>query len=107
MERPYHEFLAVLGYFYLQHERPQKAAVLFGIVDVLKPGNPVTMKSLALSLVEADRAEEGLAVLDRLSALGVADATTHLLRAKALAKLGRPEQLAAAVETFLAARAST
>lgn len=103
MER-HRDFLAVLGYFYLRHDRPAKAAALFAVLDIMAPGDPVVMKSRALALVGAGRAAEALGVLDRLEALGEGGASVHLIRAQALTAAGRAEEAEAAVGRFLAAR---
>lgn len=97
-------FLWVLAYFHMRHKQPAKAATLYGVLDVLEPGNPVIMKSLAAAHMESSANDLALAVLDRLEALGEADATTHLLRGKALAAVGQAEAAARAIERFYAAR---
>jgi len=107
VERRFRDFLAILGYFNLQHGRPAKAAALFALLDVVTPGDPLIMKSLAAALVDAGQHEKALSVLDRLVSLGEETPAVHLLRAKALAAAGRTAQSQQAIEKYLAARQSS
>lgn len=106
MERRQRDFLWLLAYFYLFHGRPAKAAALYAVLDVLEPGNPVVMKSLAAALLESGQHERSLAVLDRLSALGEDDDSALLLRARALAAGGHADEAVDAVNRFYAAKSS-
>lgn len=105
MERRERDFLWVLAYFYLHHERPAKAAALYAVLDIMTPGDATIMKSLATAWIECEQPEKALAVLDRIDALGKADATTHLLRGRALAQCGRADEAAAAMDRFLSSQA--
>jgi predicted Zn-dependent protease len=104
MQRKEHDFLWVLAYFYLRHDRPAKAAALYAVLDALAPGDAVIMKSLAAAWLDDGTHDKALAVLDRLDALGETDATTHLLRGRALTLGGRPAEAADAINRFLSAR---
>lgn len=106
MERRQRDFLWVLAYFYLFHGRPAKAAALYAVLDVLAPGDPVVTKSLATALLESGQYDKSLAVLDRLAALGEADESVLLLRARALAAGGHADEAADAVDRFYAAKSS-
>lgn len=104
MEQTQHELLWVLAYFHLRHDQPAKAAALYGVLDILEPGHPIIMKSLAAACLDSGDIDRSLAVLDRLEALGEGGATGHLLRGKALAAKGQDDAAAAAIELFYAAR---
>ena len=99
------EAMAVLGYFFLQNNRPAKAAALFAALNVLYPDDPRTVTSLALAQVREGRAERALQTLERLALLGFADDVFHLLRAQALTALERREEASAAMQAYLAQRA--
>lgn len=104
MERSHTDLLAVLAYFYLRHDRPAKAAVLYRVLDALAPGDGATMTGLAAALVWSGRGDEAMAVLDRLDASGGAGASVHLLRSQALELAGRADAAAVALDRYLAAR---
>jgi len=98
-------FLALLGYVYIQNDRPDKAAVLFAALDRLSPGQARVMRALALAQIRSGKVQRALDTLDRLAMSGQADAAFHVLRAQALGALGRQDEAAAAMRAYLQLRA--
>jgi predicted Zn-dependent protease len=93
--------LNLLGYVFLQSARPEKAAVVLGALDALAPGQPGVLRALVLAQLRSGKAERALAVLDQLAMAGGVDAAFHLLRAQALAALGRPDEAAVAMQNYV------
>jgi Flp pilus assembly protein TadD len=98
------ELMDLLGYIYLQHGRPDKAAVLLAARDVLAPDDTRTLLSLALAQVRSARPARAIDTLDRLALLGAMDAPFHLVRAQALQALGRAEEAAGAMRAYVSMR---
>jgi len=98
------ELMDLLGYIYLQHGRPEKAAALLAARDLLHPDDPRTLLRLALAQVRAARPQRALEALDRLALLGAMDAPFHLVRAQALQALGRAGEAASAMRAHVALR---
>lgn len=98
------ELMDLLGYVYLQNNRPDKAAVLLAARDVLAPDHPRTLLTLALAQVRAAKPARALDTLDRLALLGAMDGAFHLVRAQALQALGRTDEAAGAMRAFIALR---
>lgn len=98
------ELMDLLGYVYLQHHRPDKAAVVLAARDVLAPDHPRTLLTLALAQVRAAKPERALDTLDRLALLGQMDSTFHLVRAQALQALQRIDEAASAMRAYVAMR---
>lgn len=98
------QLMDLLAYLYLQHQRPEKAAVLLAARDLLEPGDARTLLALALARLRADQPQRALDTLDRLALLGAIDAPFHLVRAQALHALDRAPEAAAATRAYLAAR---
>lgn len=104
MERSHRDLLSLLAFFYLRHERPEKARVLYALLDVLAPGDVATMKGLTLALIQAGKADRALAVIERLEARDDGGASVHLLRGQALRATGRTDEAGAAIARYLAVR---
>ena len=100
------ELMDLLGYVYLQNNRPDKAAVLLAARDVLAPDHPRTLLTLALAQVRAAKPARALDTLDRLVLLGAMDGAFHLVRAQALQALGRTDEAAGAMRAFVAMRSA-
>ncbi|WP_428000753.1 hypothetical protein [Acidovorax sp.] len=98
------ELMDLLGYVYLQNNRPDKAAVLLAARDVLAPDHPRTLLTLALAHMRAAKPARALDTLDRLALLGAMDGAFHLVRAQALQALGRTDEAAGAMRAFIALR---
>ena len=98
------ELMDLLAYLYLQHQRPDKAAVLLAARDLLTPGDARTLLALALARLRAGQPQRALDTLDRLALLGAIDAHFHLVRAQALHALQRAAEAAAAMRAYLAQR---
>ena len=91
------ELMDLLGYVYLQNNRPDKAAVLLAARDVLAPDHPRTLLTLALAQVRSAKPGRALDTLDRLALQGAMDAAFHLVRAQALQALDRGDGAASAM----------
>ena len=98
-------FLSLLGYVYMENDRPDKAAVLYSALDRLSPGDVKTLRALALAQVRSSKAQRALDSLDRLAMAGGVDAMFHLVRAQALSALERSDEAAAAMRAYLQLRA--
>ena len=98
------ELMDLLGYVYLQNNRPDKAAVLLAARDVLAPDHPRTLLTLALAQVRSAKPGRALDTLDRLALQGAMDAAFHLVRAQALQALDRGERAASAMRAYVALR---
>ncbi len=101
------ELMDLLGYIYLQHGLPDKAAVLLAARDVLAPDHPRTLLSLALAQQRAGRPARALDTLDRLALLGAVDGPFHLVRAQTLQALERHDEAAGAMRAYVALRPAT
>ena len=96
------ELMDLLGYVYLQNNRPDKAAVLLAARDVLAPDHPRTLLTLALAQVRSAKPQRALNTLEQLALLGAMDAPFHLVRAQALQALDRRDEAAGAMRAFVA-----
>ncbi len=101
-ERQALEFIDLLAYIYLQHARPDKAAVLLRARDLLAPGEPRTLLGLALAQLRSAKPAQALQTLERLAILGAMGAEFHLVRAQALQALDKPDEAASAMRAHLA-----
>lgn len=97
--------LSLMAYVYLQNARPDKAAVVMASMDLLVPGQPMVLRTLALAQMRSGKPERALTTLDQLAMAGGVDAAFHLMRAGALGALERREESAAAMQAYLALRA--
>lgn len=97
--------LSMLAHAFLRNARPAQAGTLLEALDLLAPGNPRTLRALALAQLRAGKADTALRTLDRLAMAGAADAVYQLLRAQVLGALGRPVESSAAMRSFIDLRA--
>ena len=93
--------MELLAHALLQNGRPAKAVSLLEALDVIQPGQPQTLRALAVALLRAGHPQDALATLDRLALAGGVDATFHLLRSQALGGLQRTPEAVAAMRTFV------
>ena len=100
------EFMDLLGYIYLQHGLPDKAAVLLTARNVLQPGNAQTLLTLAVAQVRSEKPNKALETLEQLAMQGGMDANFHLVRAQALQLLGRMDEAQAAMRTHISMRSA-
>lgn len=98
------ELMDLLGYIYLQHGLPDKAAVLLAARDVLAPDAPKALLTLAVAQLRSGKPERAHATLERLILLGAVDASFHLVRGQALQQLGREAEAASAMRAHIATR---
>lgn len=100
------EFMDLLGYIYLQHGLPDKAAVLLTARNVLQPGNAQTLLTLAVAQVRSEKPNKALETLEQLAMQGGMDANFHLVRAQALQLLGKMDEAHAAMRTHVSMRSA-
>ncbi|THJ31529.1 hypothetical protein E8K88_14535 [Lampropedia aestuarii] len=98
------ELMDLLGYIYLQHGLPDKAAVLLTARDVLAPDNPKTLLTLAVAQLRSEKAQRALTTLERMILLGAIDASFHLVHGQVLQQLGRETEAASAMRAHIATR---
>lgn len=101
------EFMDLLAYIYLQHGRPDKAAVLLIARNLVVADDPRVLLSLALAQVRAAKPTQALQTLERLALLGAMDATFHLVRAQALQALEQSAEAASAMRAHLSMLAAS
>jgi len=99
-----HELLGLLAYIYLEHNRPEKTAILLQALHSLALATPREQTMLALSLLRTDKPQAALDVLDRLALNDLQDATCHLIRSQALHALNRRIEAQASMQTYLRLR---
>ncbi|MDB5839530.1 MAG: hypothetical protein JWQ23_1482 [Herminiimonas sp.] len=99
------DLLRLLGYIYLQNDRPSQAVILFHAIHVLDPNDSGIAKSLACAYLRSGKPEDAVPLLDTLLARGDASPLTHLLRGQALARMGRPDESSISMRCFIRARA--
>ncbi len=97
--------MELLAHALMQNGRHAKAVSLLDAIDEIQPGQPLVLRALAAALLRAGHPEDALHALDRLALAGAIDATFHLLRAQALARLERMEEATAAMRTYVELRA--
>jgi predicted Zn-dependent protease len=103
------EFLAILGYFYLQHGEPGRAMVLLRALDAVSPDDPEVLKSLSYAHLATGQHGRALDATERYMAAGGASgdaAPIQLLRARALWHLGRGAEARDVLLRFVEARAA-
>lgn len=98
------DLLRTLAYCYLQHGHPGRALPLLRLLLELDAADRHAADSLACALVRLGRGEEALEVMQQMSAFHDATALSFLLRAQALAMLGRMPEAARAMRRFVALR---
>ena len=100
------QVLALLGHFYLKQGYAQRAITVFAALEILDPHNASHVRAHALACHRAGRLEQALACLDRLALRGRINAPYHLLRARVLQGLIRPQEAAQAMRAYVQARKS-
>ncbi|ODS93672.1 MAG: hypothetical protein ABS45_01505 [Comamonas sp. SCN 65-56] len=100
------EFMDLLGYIYLEHNQPDKAAVLLAARNLLAPDDAGTLLRLALAQLRSGKPARALDTLDQRALLGALDAPFHLARAQALHALQRNKEAGSAMRAWLAVRGS-
>jgi len=98
------DLMRLLGYVYLQHGQPSRAAVMFDALHALDPADPLAARSLALARLRCGQPDAALAPLQGLLDQGDNHAATHVLRAQALLATGQVTASALAMRAYVAAR---
>ncbi len=99
------DLLHILGYFYLQHGKADKAETIFAALSALAPRDTRFAQGLACAQIRSGKAEPALEILDRLLDQGEIGAMVHLLRGQALAQLNRTSEASRAMQAYMSARA--
>lgn len=99
-----HVLTRLLAYVYLQHGATGKAQTLYAALLALNPNDNRAAKGLAWAMLEADKPQAALSVLDAITGPGEPDATVHLLRARSFARLDRLDDAQVAMRAFGALR---
>jgi hypothetical protein len=94
--------IRLLAYMSVRFGAFAKAETLYAALLTLDPDDDDAAKGLAWARLEAGRPQAALDALD--GAAGAPTAVTHLLRARALARLGRPDDAYVAMRGFLGLR---
>ncbi|MEJ0035259.1 MAG: hypothetical protein WDO68_04140 [Gammaproteobacteria bacterium] len=92
--------LLLLAYIHVQHGAAEKAEPLYAALLALAPDDAEAAKGLAWARLEMDGAQAALTVLDTIAAPGEPGAVLHLLRARALARLGHVDDACVAMRSF-------
>ena len=101
------EFLTVLGYFFIQAGKFDKALVLFKALKEFSPDDDHIMKSLSYLFLVAGENEEALEWAEKYLARQTEDSETglvHLLKGRSLWRLGRKEEAQGLITRMLATR---
>ena len=98
MNRQQQDALRVLGYFYLQHQQPDKARVLFRALLTLTPDDNYALRALGYACLKAGHYRDALTAIDRIDS---DDALTRLIRSQAHWALGEKEQARTYFEDYL------
>ncbi len=101
------ELMDLLGFIYLRHGLPDKAAVLLAARQTLQPDDPRTLLRLAVAQTRADKPERALETLEKLALLGAVDSSFHLVRAQAFQRLGRSVDAANAMRAHITLRGNS
>lgn len=96
--------MALLAHAHWTQHSAGKAALLYAALDLLRPHQAHVLLGLAAAELAQGAAQQALAALDRLLPPGRPDAAHHLLRAQALAKLGRRQEAERAMRAFIDTR---
>jgi Flp pilus assembly protein TadD len=96
--------LRLLGHFYMQSNRPAKAATLYRALALLEPADANAAKALAWAHLSNNHAEHALDVLDGIVGANEPSPEVHLMRSQALTRLARLEDAQVSMRAYLATR---
>ena len=102
MRSEHKDILSALGFFFLEHDQPDKALTLLEALRTVFPEDPGIAKSRGYAYLQAGRPQDALAAAAATSA--GQDSAGHLLRGKALWGLGRVAEARACLVQYLATR---
>jgi hypothetical protein len=104
------DFLILLGYFYLQNRKHEKALILFRFLHTQFPEDKYVTKSLSYTCILTGAYENGLRLANRLirDASDMNEETLgQLLRSKSLWGLGRKDESRLALSHFFRLRGNS
>jgi hypothetical protein len=99
--------ILLLAYVHLHNGAAHKAETLYAALHALAPHDAGVAKGLACARLALGKAAAALGVLDGITGPGEPGAVVQLLRARALAQAGQPEDARVAMRAFCASRAAT
>ena len=103
MRSEHKDILSALGFFFLEHDQPDKALTLLEALRTVFPEDPSIAKSVSYAYLQAGRPQDALAAAGATSA-EQQDGACHLLRGKALWGLGRVAEARVCLDHYLATR---
>lgn len=102
MRSEHKDILSALGFFFLEHDQPDKALTLLEALRTVFPEDPSIAKSVSYAYLQVGRPQDALDAAGPTSA--GQDGACHLLRGKALWGLGRVAEARACLDQYLATR---
>jgi Flp pilus assembly protein TadD len=96
--------IRLLAYMSLRFGAFAKSEALYAALLALAPHDGDAAKGLAWARLEAGRPQAALDALDQVAGPGEPGAVVQLLRARALARLGRTDDAGVAMRAFIALR---
>ncbi len=98
------EILSVLGFLFLEHDRPDRAAILYGALVQSYPDNGYFLKCLAYALLRDEEFDRALAAAEAGLGMGLSAGDVdflQLVRGRALWNLGQREEARLAIRGVL------
>jgi hypothetical protein len=102
VNEPERNTVHLLAYTYLRHAQYGNAITLLEALDLVSPGKPAVLRTLALAQERGGHPRMALDTLDRLAVAGGTDEIFHLLRARAFLGCGRRIEAAACMGAWAA-----
>jgi tetratricopeptide (TPR) repeat protein len=103
MDESQKEFLTILGYFFLQNNKAEKALIIFRALQELFPDDPYLMKAGSYACLVNGEHEDALHLAERWLREGPVDRMNeigYLLKSKALWGLGRENEARETLNQF-------
>ncbi|MBF0103647.1 MAG: hypothetical protein HQK77_22335 [Desulfobacterales bacterium] len=97
------DFLAILGYIYLQHGLFQKSLIIFKTMQLFFPNDAHAIKSLSYAYLMLNEYQNALTEIDKLNEH---DKPALLIKSKALWGLGNVDESRIVLQTYLDMRKS-
>lgn len=100
------DLLKILAHTYLQHNLPEKAAILLHAIYLVEPEDLLVKKSLACAYVRSGKPFEAMLLLDFLEEEERGTPEVHLLRSQAYLQMGQVADAAEAMGRFVKVRST-
>jgi predicted Zn-dependent protease len=101
------DLLKLLGHVYLQHNKPERAAILLYALHALEPEDAAVSKMLAYAYLRSKRPHEAMLLLDPLIDGSEDQPHVHLMRSQAYRLMGRMSDAAWAMRLYVNTRAAS